>query len=286
MTLDPDGAGPILAGDLKARRIAADQLVNGTVLPGPDNDFGSNCSTTPSAECLDNINPPTDAGDFLFSDGTWANNGSISLTGVDDIDLWVGGLAELTNNFGGLLGATFNYVFENQLTNLQNGDRFYYLGRTPGMNLRAQLESNSFAELVMRNTDAYSLKADPFATADCKFHLGEILPGTAAAGSFLTGPGTVNDVPSSECDENRLLLRQSNGRIEYRAINSVDPSGINGQGVVDGTPVADRGPSAATTTTPFGDAKATTSSTVAAATTSSSAAWATTSSPTSPASTS
>ena len=146
----------------------------------------------------------------------------------------------MTNNFGGLLGSTFNYVFENQLTNLQNGDRFYYLGRTPGMNLRAQLEGNSFAELVMRNTDAYSLKADPFATADCKFHLGDIAPGTAAAGSFLTGPGTVNDVLSSECDENRLLLRQPNGRIEYRAINSVDPSGINGQGVYDATDGVDR----------------------------------------------
>ena len=39
-------------------------------------------------------------------------------------------------------------MFENQLTNLQNGDRFYYLARTPGMNLRTQLEGNSFAELV------------------------------------------------------------------------------------------------------------------------------------------
>ena len=85
----------------------------------------------------------------------------------------MGGLAERTNLFGGLLGSTFNYVFEKQLTDLQNGDRFYYLARTPGMNLRAQLEGNSFAELVMRNTDARNLKADPFATADCKFDLRE-----------------------------------------------------------------------------------------------------------------
>jgi len=28
---------------------------------------------------------------------------------------------------------------------LQNGDRLYYLARTPGMNLRTQLEGNSFA---------------------------------------------------------------------------------------------------------------------------------------------
>ncbi len=184
--------------------------------------------------------PPSDAGDFLFSEGAFANSGSTSLTGLDAIDLWVGGLAENTLVFGGLLGSTFNYVFENQLTNLQNGDRFYYLGRTPGMNLRAQLEGNSFSELVMRNTDAYALKADPFATADCKFHLGDLQSGTADVGSFLTGPGTVNDVLSSECDENRLLLRQPNGRIEYRAINSVDPSGINGQAVYDGTAGVDR----------------------------------------------
>ena len=37
-------------------------------------------------------------------------------SGLDRVDLWVGGLAETTNLFGGLLGSTFNYVFENQLT--------------------------------------------------------------------------------------------------------------------------------------------------------------------------
>ncbi|MEO8265174.1 MAG: peroxidase family protein, partial [Ilumatobacteraceae bacterium] len=230
MTLDPDGAGPIVAGGLVARRIAADQIVNGTELPGPDGDI---------LTIGDNILAPIDAGDFLFSFGTWANSGTTSITGLDDIDLWVGGLAEVTNLFGGLLGTTFNYVFENQLTNLQNGDRFYYLARTPGMNLRAQLEGNSFSELVMRNTDAYSLKADPFATADCKFHLVDIT-WPAPSGSFITGPGSVADFLGSECNENRLLLRQPTGRIEYRAINSVDPPGINGQSVYDGTVAVDR----------------------------------------------
>ena len=122
--------------------------------------------------------PPADSADFMFGTGAWVNAAGKTTTGVDDIDLWVGGLAERTNLFGGLLGSTFNYVFENQLTNLQNGDRLYYLARTPGMNLRAQLEGNSFAELVMRNTPAHTLKADPFATADCKFEIGNLdVPG-------------------------------------------------------------------------------------------------------------
>ncbi|NOU21654.1 MAG: heme peroxidase, partial [Methyloglobulus sp.] len=104
-----------------------------------------------AAEQIVNTTNIADSSDFLFSTGAWANTGAgVSITGVDDIDLWVGGLAEATNLFGGLLGPTFNYVFEKQLTDLQNGDRFYYLARTPGMNLRSQLEGNSFAELVMR----------------------------------------------------------------------------------------------------------------------------------------
>ena len=57
--------------------------------------------------------PPVDASDFMYSSGAWANDGDDkSLTGVDNIDLWVGGLAENTMPFGGLLGTTFNYVFE------------------------------------------------------------------------------------------------------------------------------------------------------------------------------
>lgn len=177
-----------------------------------------------------------DSADFLFSTGVWANVGGVSKTGVDDIDLWVGGLAENTNLFGGLLGSTFNYVFEKQLTDLQNGDRLYYLARTPGMNLRTQLEGNSFSELVMRNTVAHTLKADPFATADCKFQLAH-LDGTVAG--FVAHGSTVADDPATECDESLLLIRMPDGTIKYRATNSVDPVGINGQSVYNGTDFAD-----------------------------------------------
>ena len=174
----------------------------------------------------------------MFSTGAWANTGTASITGLDDIDLWVGGLAESTNLFGGLLGSTFNYVFENQLTNLQNGDRFYYLARTPGMNLRTQLEGNSFAELVMRNTNAHTLKADPFATADCKFELERLtFPATTvgSSGVLITGAGSVKDDPLSECDENALLLQMSERHDPVPgAVNSSMPSGINAQAVYNG----------------------------------------------------
>ncbi|MHA7298977.1 peroxidase family protein [Pseudarthrobacter sp. MDT3-1] len=180
---------------------------------------------------------PTDAAAFMNSTDAWANNGTQSITGLDNVDLWVGGLAEQTVVFGGLLGSTFNYVFENQLTDLQNGDRLYYLARTPGMNLRSALEGNSFAELMMRNTNVHTLKADSFATADCKFELKK-LAGTTDG--FAASGNTVADDPDSDCDEAALLIRMPDGTIKYRARNTVDPSGINGQSVYNGTAGVDR----------------------------------------------
>ncbi|GAM98317.1 hypothetical protein U91I_01950 [alpha proteobacterium U9-1i] len=92
---------------------------------------------------------PTDRVAFLSSTGAWASQE----TGFNLIDFWIGGLAEKITPFGGMLGSTFNFVFEAQMENLQNNDRFYYLTRTQGLNLLNELEANSFASLVKLNTD-------------------------------------------------------------------------------------------------------------------------------------
>ena len=105
---------------------------------------------------------PGDERDFLYSHGAYANlpdtdanyNGVTgNTTGIDDIDFWPGGLAEERQPFGGYLGSTMNYIFETQVETLQNGDRFYYVGRTASIPLFNELESNSFTALAMRNTN-------------------------------------------------------------------------------------------------------------------------------------
>ena len=63
-----------------------------------------------------------------------------------------------------MLGPTFQFVFETQLENLQNGDRFYYLDRTAGMHFGIELEMNSFAKMIMANTDVTHLPAQVFST--------------------------------------------------------------------------------------------------------------------------
>lgn len=100
---------------------------------------------------------PADSQDFLNARGAYTGG---SLGGLNKVDFWIGGLAEAKMAFGGMLGSTFNFVFETQMEQLQAGDRFYYLSRTQGLNLLNQLEADSFAELVMRNTDL----GDPNAT--------------------------------------------------------------------------------------------------------------------------
>ncbi|RHW18361.1 hypothetical protein D1610_07835 [Sphingomonas gilva] len=106
---------------------------------------------------------PADAEDFLNSTGAWASSpDGVTTTGLDNVDLWIGGLAEKILPFGGMLGSTFNFVFEVQMEQLQNGDRFYYLQRLDGLHLFSELEGNSFASMMMRHSDATHLPSDVF----------------------------------------------------------------------------------------------------------------------------
>src|SRR5262245_14895295 len=125
-----------------------------------------------AAIVLGGVDAPADRLDFLNSTGAWANDAGLpkdvdgfTTTGLGNVDLWVGGLAEEIMPFGGMLGSTFNFVFETQLESLQDGDRFYYLARTAGMNFLTELENNAFSKLVMLNTDVTHLPDQIFKVA-------------------------------------------------------------------------------------------------------------------------
>jgi Ca2+-binding RTX toxin-like protein len=92
---------------------------------------------------------PADRFEFINGTGAWSGQE----TGLNLVDLWIGGLAEKQLPFGGMLGSTFNFVFETQLEKLQDGDRLYYLSRVQGLNFLTQLEGQNFTKLIMRNTD-------------------------------------------------------------------------------------------------------------------------------------
>ncbi|HET8961150.1 peroxidase family protein [Nocardioides sp.] len=153
---------------------------------------------------------PADAAAFMNSTGTWNNN----TTGMNDVDLWVGGLAEKRMVFGGLLGSTFNYVFELQMEDLQFGDRFYYLSRTAGLNLLTQLEGNSFAEMISRNTDVDTLPADSFSRPDFVFNVGTL---TSGSGTTVVDDPLTDDYNEGDRldDPGRDLWRTGTNGLRY-----------------------------------------------------------------------
>ena len=107
---------------------------------------------------------PSDRLDFLNAHGAYANDANLG--GLNEVDFWVGGLLEKTMPFGGMLGTTFNFVFEVQMEKLQDTDRFYYLTRLANLNLTAQLENNKFADMIHRNTPVEHLPGNVFKAMD------------------------------------------------------------------------------------------------------------------------
>jgi VCBS repeat-containing protein len=101
---------------------------------------------------------------FLNARGAYTNDPNLG--GLNEVDFWVGGLLEKTMPFGGMLGTTFNFVFEVQMEKLQDTDRFYYLTRLANLNLTAQMENNKFAEMIHRNTPAEHLPGNVFKAMD------------------------------------------------------------------------------------------------------------------------
>ncbi len=214
------GTHPSITGatTLVAKRDAADAIVYGTA--GPDGIDGDLADTTVNegADDIAAARVPADRYAFLNSvahepvaaDGSALPGGhttfvsqanGVTTTGVDKIDLWVGGLAEKQFVFGGLLGPTFNYVFEQQMEDLQFGDRFYYLARTAGLNMLTQLEGNSFSELIHRNTNVEGLPADSFSRPGLTFNL--------------NAAGGVDNDPETAVNESTLVTRMGNGTLRY-----------------------------------------------------------------------
>ena len=101
-------------------------------------------------------------------------------TGMNYVDLWMGGLAEapITQPISPqVLPATFDYVFNEQMLNLQNGDRLYYISRLTGTNLLDEIAAQKLADIILRNVPSKS----------------GVLPNSAvAAGSHATLKATSN----------------------------------------------------------------------------------------------
>ncbi|MDB5537746.1 MAG: hypothetical protein JWQ65_2621, partial [Devosia sp.] len=149
------------------------------------------------------IGVPLDAEAFLNGTGAWASNPTtgVTNTGLDNIDLWIGGLAEKILPFGGMLGSTFNFVFEVQLEQLQDGDRFYYLQRLDGMHFLSEMENNTFAKIISLNADAGHLPSDVFSTPGLILEIDRTKQWNPGLGETAGADGILLDDPNTVIDE-------------------------------------------------------------------------------------
>ena len=102
-------------------------------------------------------------------------NGAAAATGLNDVDLWMGGLAENPDKqplIPPMLGPTFQYVFTDQMQKLQDNDRFYYLSRLLGINLFGEIPAQKLTDIVRRTTPSptrgiIGMNSPGFSIADC-----------------------------------------------------------------------------------------------------------------------
>ena len=74
---------------------------------------------------------------------------------VDDIDIWVGGLAE-DHVRGAMMGETFSTILADQFTRLRDGDRFWYKNDPFFLHhedLMEEVEHTNLVDIIKRNTD-------------------------------------------------------------------------------------------------------------------------------------
>ncbi len=79
---------------------------------------------------------------------------------VDNIDLWVGGLAE-DHVAGASVGKTIRAIVADQFERLRDGDRLWYQRAFSGTQL-AQLERTTLSSIIQRNTTTSNLQSNVF----------------------------------------------------------------------------------------------------------------------------
>ncbi|MGC1246599.1 MAG: peroxidase family protein [Spirulinaceae cyanobacterium] len=83
---------------------------------------------------------------------------------INDVDFWIGGLAEKHTN-GGIVGELFATVIKDQFTRLRDGDRFWYTNVFSGERLQ-ELEDTTLAEVIRRNTDIENIQDNVFLASE------------------------------------------------------------------------------------------------------------------------
>ena len=123
---------------------------------------------------------------------------------VDNIDVWVGGLAE-DHVDGGSLGELFTTVVADQFERIRDGDRFWYQ-RMFSQGAVRQIENTSLSDVIARNSDIDELRENIFFSED-------------AADQLVDGDGKEDRTPAQQRrDVQRERLRERYQAMQQRQL--------------------------------------------------------------------
>ncbi|MCA8998627.1 MAG: VCBS repeat-containing protein [Planctomycetaceae bacterium] len=109
------------------------------------------------------LSPALTFADISSDSNVQANLASV-YDSVDDVDLWVGGLAE-DHVPGSQVGETFQTILVDQFERLRDGDRFWYQNVFSGRELDG-IERTTLAGILERNTELSGLQENVFYASD------------------------------------------------------------------------------------------------------------------------
>jgi len=97
--------------------------------------------------------------DPIFSNGAGAKLAE-TYAHPDDIDLWIGGLAEAPVE-NSMMGQTFTRINADQFERLRDGDRFYFENVYRGRELK-EIRNTTLSDIIQRNSSATDIQENAF----------------------------------------------------------------------------------------------------------------------------
>ncbi|HEX4173158.1 MAG TPA: peroxidase family protein [Acetobacteraceae bacterium] len=100
--------------------------------------------------------------DQITSDPTLASELQQVYGSVDQVDLFVGGLAENPAGGGSMVGPTFQAIIAQQFENLRDGDPSFYLNQGFSPQLMTQIQNTTLSDLIVRDAGTTAMQPDAF----------------------------------------------------------------------------------------------------------------------------
>ena len=114
--------------------------------------------------------PPLHHFNEVCADRTTQELLSTIYSSINDIDLWIGGLAE-DHNPGALVGPTFGSIIKDQFERLRDGDRFWYESHLPPLLIRC-VKHRTLSRIIADNTliEPHQIQHNVFIVPTYKIH--------------------------------------------------------------------------------------------------------------------